>query len=84
MHSILAKRISANRGPTGSKLRVRSNCNQEVLPGTPSEPPGCKNFELRAATNLAHLWCDQAKRTEAHDLLACLYNFAAGFNSSKG
>ena len=29
-----------------------------------------KSLELNAGTNLARLWRDQGKRTEAHDLLA--------------
>jgi predicted ATPase len=34
-----------------------------------------KLFELRASTNLARLWRDQGKRTEAHDLLAPIYGW---------
>jgi predicted ATPase len=34
-----------------------------------------KYWELRAATNLARLWRDQGKRTEARDLLAPVYNW---------
>jgi predicted ATPase len=33
-----------------------------------------KFWELRAATDLARLWRDQGKRTEARDLLAPIYN----------
>jgi predicted ATPase len=41
-----------------------------------------KIFELRAATNLARLWRDQAKRAEAHDLLAAIYGwFTEGFDT---
>jgi hypothetical protein len=32
-------------------------------------------FELRSATSLAQLWCDQGKRTEARDLLAPIYGW---------
>jgi hypothetical protein len=32
-------------------------------------------FELRAAIDLARLWRDQDKRTEARDLLAPVYNW---------
>ena len=34
-----------------------------------------KFWELRAATSLASLWRDQGKHTEAHDLLAPVYNW---------
>jgi predicted ATPase len=41
-----------------------------------------KLFELRAATNLARLWRDQGKRTEARDLLAPIYGwFTEGFDT---
>ena len=41
-----------------------------------------KVFELGAATSLARLWRDQGKRTEAHDLLAPVYNwFTEGFDT---
>ncbi len=34
-----------------------------------------KWWELRTATSLASLWCEQGKRSEAHDLLAPVYNW---------
>jgi tetratricopeptide (TPR) repeat protein len=41
-----------------------------------------KILKLRAATSLARLWSDQGKRTEAHDLLAPVYNwFTEGFDT---
>jgi len=41
-----------------------------------------KSWELRAATSLARLWCDQGKRDEAHDLLGPIYGwFTEGFNT---
>jgi predicted ATPase len=41
-----------------------------------------KSWELRAATSLAHLWRDQGKRTQAHDLLAPVYGwFTEGFDT---
>jgi predicted ATPase len=41
-----------------------------------------KSWELRAATSLARLRCDQGKRTEAHDLLAPIYGwFTEGFET---
>ena len=42
-----------------------------------------KSWELRAATSLARLWQGQGKRTEAHALLAPVYNwFTAGFDTA--
>ena len=41
-----------------------------------------KSLELRAATSLARLWRQQGKTTEAHDLLAPVYNwFTEGFDT---
>ena len=41
-----------------------------------------RSWELRAATSLARLWRDQAKRQEAHDLLAPVYAwFTEGFDT---
>jgi predicted ATPase len=43
---------------------------------------GAKTWELRAATSLARLWCDQEKRTDARDLLAPVYAwFNEGFDT---
>ena len=41
-----------------------------------------KSLELRAATSLARLWQQQGKQTEAHNLLAKVYNwFTEGFDT---
>jgi predicted ATPase len=32
-------------------------------------------FELRAASDLGHLWCEQGKSSEAHELIAPVYNW---------
>jgi predicted ATPase len=41
-----------------------------------------KSLELRATCNLARLWRDQGKRTEARDLLAPVYGwFTEGFET---
>jgi predicted ATPase len=41
-----------------------------------------RSWELRAATSLARLWCDQGRRAEAHDLLAPVYGwFSEGFDT---
>ena len=42
-----------------------------------------KSLELRAATSLTRLWQEQDKKTEAHDLLAPIYNwFTEGFGTA--
>ena len=42
-----------------------------------------KSWELRAATSLARLWQQQGKQTEAHDLLAPVYEwFTEGFDTA--
>jgi predicted ATPase len=42
---------------------------------------GAKGFELQAATDLARLWGEQGKRTEARNLLAPIYEqFTEGFS----
>ena len=41
-----------------------------------------KTLELRAATSLARLWCDQGKRDEARELLAPIFGwFTEGFDT---
>jgi predicted ATPase len=40
-------------------------------------------LELRAATSLARLWCDQGRRAEAYDLLGPVYGwFTEGFDTA--
>jgi class 3 adenylate cyclase/predicted ATPase len=47
-----------------------------------AQQQSAKLWELRAATSLARLWSDQAKRTEAHELLAPVYGwFTEGFGT---
>jgi class 3 adenylate cyclase len=42
---------------------------------------GAKTWELRAAVDLARLWRDQSRITDAHDLLALVYaSFTEGFD----
>ena len=42
-----------------------------------------KLWELRAATSLARLRCEQGRRAEAHELLAPIYNwFTEGFDAA--
>jgi class 3 adenylate cyclase/predicted ATPase len=45
-----------------------------------AQEQGAKGFELQAATDLARLWGEQGKRTEARNLLAPIYEqFTEGF-----
>jgi tetratricopeptide (TPR) repeat protein len=56
-------------------------CYQKALEW--SRARQAKQFELRASTSLARLWCDHGKRTEARDLLGPIYNwFTEGFDAS--
>ena len=48
-----------------------------------SRSQSAKWWELRASTRLAHLWQSQGKTTEAHDLLAPVYDwFTEGFDTA--
>jgi predicted ATPase len=41
-----------------------------------------RSFELRSATSLGRLWCDQGQRRAAYDLLAPVYGkFSEGFDT---
>ena len=42
-----------------------------------------RSLELRAARDLARLWCDRGKRAEAQDLLTPVYGwFTEGFDTA--
>ena len=68
----------------GSKSKVSAPeaeaCFQKALDVARQQQ--AKSWELRAATSLARLWQQQGKTTEAHDLLAPVYNwFTEGFDT---
>jgi predicted ATPase len=47
-----------------------------------SRKQGTRSLELRAAMSMARLWRDQGRRSEAHDLLASVYEgFTEGFDT---
>ena len=63
---------------TGDIVAAEQSYHQAL---TIAKRQSAKLFELRAATNLARLWRDQDKRTEARDLLAPVYRwFTEGFD----
>jgi len=77
----------------GSKFQI--NNPQSAFPNPQSEAEAyflraieiaqkqqAKSWELRASTSLARLWQQQGKKTEAHKLLADVYNwFTEGFDT---
>jgi class 3 adenylate cyclase/predicted ATPase len=61
-------------------VAAAENSFQQAL--TVAQHQSAKFWELRAALDLARLWCDQGKHTEAHDLLAPIYGwFTEGFDT---
>jgi predicted ATPase len=56
-------------------------CFQQAI--TIARHQQAKSWELRATTSLARLWQAQAKRQDAYDLLAPVYNwFTEGFDTA--
>jgi predicted ATPase len=72
--------LSATRGPTSTTPR---GCRGRLSRGDRDwQQQNAKLWELRAATSLARLWRDEGKRTQAHELLAPVYDwFIEGFNT---
>jgi DNA-binding winged helix-turn-helix (wHTH) protein/tetratricopeptide (TPR) repeat protein len=63
----------------GAASRVVEHHLNEAL--SIARDQGARLLELRSATSLAKLWGEQGRRTEAHTLLAPIYNrFAQGFD----
>jgi class 3 adenylate cyclase/predicted ATPase len=94
-----AKAVIGATGVRGFKAHVHRVEGQLLLAGRRPEPAaaercfraamtlaqgqGARLSELRAAVNLAALWQDQGRRTEAYDLLAPLYtSFTEGFETA--
>jgi class 3 adenylate cyclase/tetratricopeptide (TPR) repeat protein len=64
----------------GGEVEAES-CFDEAI--ATARQQGAKLWELRAACSLARLWREQAKRTEACELLSPIYNwFTEGFDTS--
>ena len=64
----------------GRALTEVESCFQKAL--TVAREQRAKSWELRAATSLARLWCEQGERAEARALLAPVYGwFTEGFDT---
>jgi predicted ATPase len=75
LRGVLLRRLR----PQQNEARAESECLQAL---EIAKSQGARSLELRAATSLGHLWRDQGKRTEAHDLLAPIYGwFTEGFDT---
>src|SRR5262245_16975528 len=70
LHRIKGEWLLAHR-PTRST--EAEDCYQHAL--AVARKQQAKFWELRASINLARLWRDQGKRTEARDLLATIYGW---------
>src|SRR5262245_1332420 len=63
-----------------NRLEEGKNALEEAMYVARSQQ--AKAYELRAAMDLARLWCDQSKRQQARDLLAPIYGwFTEGFDT---
>jgi predicted ATPase len=57
---------------TGDRIMAEESYRQSLAIATRQ---GARTYELLGATALARMWCDQGKRTEAHNLLAPVYGW---------
>ena len=65
----------------GAEQSEAENCFRQAL--AVAREQRRRLWELRAATSLARLWAEQGKRTEAHNLLAPIYDwFTEGFDTA--
>ncbi len=60
------------RAAMGDRAGAEAGYNEAIAI---AQQQSAKLWELRAATGLAKLWRDQGKRSEAHELLAPVYNW---------
>jgi predicted ATPase len=75
----LKGKLLAQSSPCGAPQEVEA-CYAEAL--AVARRQQARSLELGVAMDLARLWRDQGKRTEARDLLAPIYNwFTEGFDS---
>jgi hypothetical protein len=74
MERVEAELLRAEGAPSQT---VAAQLNKAI---TTARSQGARLFELRAATDLARLWRDEGRRSEAHALLAPIYGwFTEGF-----
>ena len=75
----LKGKLLAQSSPCGAPQEVEA-CYAEAL--AVARRQQARSLELGVAMDLARLWRDQGKRTEAHDLLAPVYGlFSEGFDT---
>jgi hypothetical protein len=85
-HGILGQKSSGFQVPvwlrqTVPEASAAEACFQQAL--AVARRQQAKSWELRAAMSLAHLWQQQGRRAEAHDLLAPIYGwFTEGFDTA--
>jgi predicted ATPase len=76
MHRLRGELLIATSDPVTAEVSFR-----QAL--TLARQQNARLWELRAATSLARLWRGQGKRTEAHELLAPVYDwFTEGFDTA--
>jgi predicted ATPase len=72
--------VIAHLAPAWRRHQEAEGCYREALAVARGQQ--ARSLELRAATNLACLWREQGKRTEARDLLTPIYGwFTEGFDT---
>ena len=77
LHRQKGEWLIAHRQPEPAEAEL---CFQRAL--AVAQKQDARTWQLRAALDLARLWRDQGKRSEAHDLLAPIYGwFTEGFDT---
>jgi class 3 adenylate cyclase/predicted ATPase len=80
LRQLAGELILQNKNIAASVARAET-CFQEALDVAGRQQ--AKSWELRAATSLARIWREQARRGEAYDLLAPIYEwFTEGFDTA--
>jgi len=76
----LALKQCSVRGPESEGEKEAAACFLKAIEIARQQQ--AKSLELRSATSLARLWQSQGKKTEAHQMLAGIYNwFTEGFDT---
>ena len=75
LHRVRGELLRAGHDPAGAE-----RCFSQAI--DIAQQQSAKFWELRAATSLARLWCEQGRPDAARDLLAPIYGwFAEGFDT---